>query len=178
MKLPRKKDFLLLGGLLAVGAAAVLIILAGGSNTVSSHSIDASQSVACSTATPAPPASPTPFCPESYLELIVDKPMVLVGEPFTLTIIYHNLGLPYTRVGLDPEGLTEFDPPITEWPCKYDCDAFTLRAVGLGRVEIWAGATGEVYCNGWLWGGGSSKTPAVVFIVEEKWTTHLPLLMR
>ncbi len=63
------------------------------------------------TATPLP--TPTPYCPESYIELRVDKPVVAVNEIFTLTLIYHNLGLPYTGVSLEPTGLADFDPTIT-----------------------------------------------------------------
>ncbi len=122
--------------------------------------------------------TPTPYCPETYLELIVDKPMVEIGELFSVTIIYHNLGQPWVYgFNLNPEGIAVFDPLIESWPCKL-CSDFSFRAAAVGRVELRAGATGERYCNGWMWAGGYTKIPAVVFVVEEKYTTRLPVMMR
>ncbi len=161
--------------LLAALLGLILVDYSAAAYFSSPDSNDFTKPTLIPSATP-PPATPTPYCPETYIELRVDKPIVEVGQVFTLTLIYHNLGEPYTMIGLTPEGLAEFDPPITEWPCKYDCDIFTLRALAVGQLEISAGATGEVYCNGWMWSGGHSKTPAVVQITPRAWRVFLPLI--
>jgi hypothetical protein len=117
----------------------------------------------------------------SYLELSVEPPISHTGTLITLHITYHNIGMPYTTIQVDPPGLVAFEPPL-EMPCKYfehptGCTAIALRTVAAGMVTIRAGATGEVYdetCNCWYWSGGTDNGPARLVITDSIWRTFLP----
>lgn len=119
----------------------------------------------------------------SYLELSVEPPVAFAGTLVTLTITYHNLGMPYTVINIDPPGLVAFDPPLS-MPCKYyehptGCRVLPLQTLSSGVVQITAGATGEVYdeaCHCFRWGGGTDNGPAVLTILEKGWQIFLPFL--
>jgi hypothetical protein len=115
---------------------------------------------------------------EPYLELSVDPPLALPGTLVTLTIVYHNLGLPHTMINFNPDGLVAFDPPLLE-QCEYGCGEYTLRALQSGVVEIHAGATGEIYdesCGCWRWSGATDNGPARLVITETLWQLYLPYI--
>jgi len=161
------------GGLIVLISG--LLLLSQPSAALSSTREDgASKPTYMPTQTAPPPPTPTPYCPESYIELSVDKSKVRVGEHFILSAIYHNLGQPWVySVGLNPQGLAVVDPPFDP-PCK-NCSDFRIKAVSVSRLEIGLCATGEIYCNGWMWSGACSKTPVYVQIDPAK--IYLPILL-
>jgi len=122
------------------------------------------------TATSTQPASP-------YLELSVSPPAVLPGTLFTLYITYHNIGLPYTNIQIDPSDIVVYEPALS-MPCKYNehpngCTAITLRALAPGVVTFRASAGGEIFdqdCHCWYMGGASDNGPATLVITSPTWT--------
>ncbi|MCA0351574.1 MAG: hypothetical protein LCH85_06225 [Chloroflexi bacterium] len=89
--------------------------------------------------------------------------LVNVGDVFTLTIQYINIGMPYTRVTNGSGGIGQFDPPLT-MPCKFNqhptqCRTIRLRAIAAGSLHLSASATGEVPIagGGWAWGSAISN---------------------
>ena len=119
----------------------------------------------------------------AYLELSVDPGQSRAGSLITLHISYHNIGLPYTTINVNPSNLVDFDPPIT-MPCKYDqhpngCQAIIFRTLSPGKVEFTASATGELWseeCQCWYWGGASDNGPAVA-VITAAWRFFLPFVM-
>ena len=130
------------------------------------------------------PSSDRFATPVSYLELSVKPAIVLPGTLVTLYIVYHNIGMPYTYVDINPPELAAFDPPL-DMPCKFyehgGCTQISLRALAVGIIQFTASATGEIFdesCNCWRWGGGTDNGPAKLVIVETLWQAFLPLLRR
>ncbi len=125
------------------------------------------------TATPTPngTSSPTATVDPCFVqpELILSGPsQVAVGQVFTLSIQYINLGMPYTSIGFNDNNLAQFDPPLT-MPCKSNehptgCGSITIRATQVGTLVINATATGESYNHGWYWGWGSARAPLTITI--------------
>ncbi|XSG74858.1 endo-1,4-beta-xylanase [Herpetosiphon llansteffanensis] len=124
------------------------------------------------TNTPTPSATPTQAAPQP--KLILSAPsQVTLGQVFTLTIQYVNIGLQYTTVTSSPAGLVQLDPPLS-MPCKYNqhptqCKNITFKATALGTVQLNASATGEVPIagGGWTWGGALAQNPVSVTIVNS-----------
>ena len=110
------------------------------------------------------PTSESPTVTPLVKELILSAPpLVNVGDAFSLTIQYVNIGVPSTGITLNPIGTVQFDPPLT-MPCMYNqhptgCRTIGLRAVAPGTIEIDAGATGEVPIagGGWAWGSAHAR---------------------
>ncbi|WP_110513928.1 hypothetical protein [Herpetosiphon llansteffanensis] len=108
-------------------------------------------------------------------ELILSGPsQVVVGQVFTLSIQYINLGMPYASIGFNNANLAQFDPALT-MPCKYNqhptgCSSITIRATNVGTLVINATATGESYNHGWYWGWGSARAPLAVTIIDPNAT--------
>ncbi|ABX05353.1 hypothetical protein Haur_2715 [Herpetosiphon aurantiacus DSM 785] len=119
--------------------------------------------------------TPTPTPLRS--ELILSGPTeVQVGQLFTITIQYVNIGLPYTTITMSPNNLAQFDPPMT-MPCKYNehptgCQSITLRATTGGMLEIFASATGEVPIagGGWAWGSAQARNPIWIDVIDPNAT--------
>ena len=115
----------------------------------------------------------------------MEPSLVLTGTLVTLHIAYHNIGLPYTNIQINPPGLVAFEPPLS-MPCKYDqhpngCAEITLRTLATGVVQFSANATGEVYdetCRCWYWSGASDNGPATLIIAESVWKMFLPSIHR
>jgi hypothetical protein len=120
-----------------------------------------------------------------YLELSVEPAFITPGGLFTLHITYHNIGMPYTAITINPPGLVAYDPQLS-MPCKYyehpnGCTAITFRALGTGVVTFTASANGEIYdegCGCWYWGSGTSLAPATVSILDGPWKLFLPVIQR
>lgn len=97
-------------------------------------------------------------------QLFLSAPYVVnVGDVFTLTIQYINIGMPYTRVTNGSGGIGQFDPPLT-MPCKFNqhptqCRTIRLRAIAAGSLHLSARATGEIPIagGGWAWGSAISN---------------------
>lgn len=112
------------------------------------------------------PTNGSPTVTPIVKELILSAPpLVNVGDAFSLTIQYVNIGVPYTGITLSPTSTVQFDPPLT-MPCKYNqhptqCRTIGLRAVAPGTITIDAGATGEVPIagGGWAWGSAQARNP-------------------
>lgn len=123
--------------------------------------------------------------PSYYLELSVEPPIVIPGELITLHIVYHNIGLPYTRISINPSNIVDYEPPLA-MPCKYDqhpngCTAITLRTLATGRVIFSAWANGEVFdpdCQCWIFHDAYDNGPAAAVIVKEISYLFLPVLLR
>jgi len=121
----------------------------------------------------------------AYLGLSVEPPIVVTETLVTLHITYHNIGLPYTTIQVNPPNLAAFEPPLS-MPCKYDqhpngCTMITLRTQAIGVVQFTASATGEVYdetCRCWYWSGASDNGPASLIIAETLWQMFLPSVQR
>ncbi len=121
----------------------------------------------------------------AYLELSVEPPLVTSGALITLHIVYHNIGLPYTDILINPSNVVTFEPPLS-MPCKFDqhpngCTAITFRTLVTGVVTFTAGATGEVYdetCHCWYWSGASADGPAIATIADTIWPVFLPAIQR
>lgn len=121
--------------------------------------------------------------PLASLELSVSPTTVRVGEPVTLNIAYHNIGLVYTQILMDPPGVVTFDPPLS-MPCKYDshpngCKSITMRATAPGTVTITASATGEIYdpaCTCFYFSGASSTAPVRILVYDR--SIFLPFTQR
>ena len=121
----------------------------------------------------------------AYLELSVEPHIALKGTLVTLKIVYHNIGLPYTSIGINPSENVAFDPPLS-MPCKYNehpngCTEITFRTLSNGIVQFNAGATGEVYdetCGCFMWGGAQDNGPATLAIVDTIWQVFLPSIHR
>lgn len=124
------------------------------------------------TTTPTASATPTQAAPQP--KLILSAPsQVTLGQVFTLTIQYVNIGLQYTTVTSSPAGLVQLDPPLS-MPCKYNqhptqCKNITFKATALGTVQLNASATGEVPIpsGGWTWGSALAQNPVSVTIVNS-----------
>jgi hypothetical protein len=122
---------------------------------------------------------------DPYLELSVEPPVAFPGRLIKLHITYHDIGLPYTMISIDPPGLVALDPPLT-MPCKYNqhldgCKVITLRTLASGGVHFRAGATGEVFdedCGCWIWGTATDNGPAHLIILETTWRGFLPSIQR
>ena len=123
--------------------------------------------------------------PISYLELSVEPPIVIPGELITLHIVYHNIGLPYTRISINPSNIVIYEPPL-DMPCKYDqhpngCTAITLRTLTTGVVTFSAWANGEVFdpdCQCWIFDDAYDNGPATAAIVNKISYLFLPVLLR
>ncbi|HBW51629.1 MAG TPA: hypothetical protein DEF47_17185 [Herpetosiphon sp.] len=134
------------------------------------------QPTATNTAVPTntPTSSPTPTQTAPRPALILSAPsQVTLGQVFTLTIQYVNIGLQYTTVTSSPAGLVQLDPPLS-MPCKYNqhptqCKNITFKATALGTVQLNASATGEVPIagGGWAWGSAFAQNPVSVTIVDS-----------
>ncbi|XSG73302.1 hypothetical protein ACP8Y2_14040 [Herpetosiphon llansteffanensis] len=128
-------------------------------------------------------STPTPTSTPIVSELILSAPsLVNVGEAFSLTIQYVNIGLPYTGITLNPTGKLQFDPPLP-MPCQYSqhptqCRTIGLRAVAAGTIEIDAGATGEVPIagGGWAWGSAQARNPITVQVRNLAHKVFIPLV--
>ncbi|HBW51032.1 MAG TPA: hypothetical protein DEF47_14150, partial [Herpetosiphon sp.] len=95
---------------------------------------------------------------------------VRVGDVFTLTIDYVNIGAPDTGISLSPNGLAQVEAPSV-MPCDFfedptHCTKIRLRATAVGELTIDAWATGELFIDGgWMWGGARARNPVYVNIV-------------
>ncbi|MBM7842406.1 hypothetical protein [Herpetosiphon giganteus] len=134
--------------------------------------------------TPVPtPVSASPTVTPIVKELILSAPnLVNVGEAFSLTIQYVNIGVPYTGITLSPTGTVQFDPPMI-MPCKFNehpthCRTIGLRAVAPGTIEIDAGATGEVPVagGGWAWGSARARNPITVRVLVLDHKLFVPMV--
>lgn len=111
--------------------------------------------------------------PEAYLELSVDPAQSRAGSLITLNITYHNIGLPYTTIQIDPPNLVEYDPELT-MPCKFHehangCQAITFRTLAPGEVQFNASAHGEIWsdqCQCWFFTTVTDNGPATARITE------------
>ncbi|MFD3165731.1 hypothetical protein [Herpetosiphon sp. NSE202] len=129
------------------------------------------------------PVSGSPTVTPIVSELILSAPnLVNVGDAFSLTIQYVNIGAPYTGITLSPTGTVQFDPPLT-MPCKYNqhptqCYKIGLRAVAPGTIEINAGATGEVFVPGvgWYWGSAQARNPITVRVLVLDHKAFIPMV--
>ncbi|KPL88916.1 hypothetical protein [Herpetosiphon geysericola] len=129
------------------------------------------------------PASGSPTVTPIVKELILSAPnLVNVGDAFSLTIQYVNIGVPYTGITLSPTGTVQFDPPLT-MPCKFNehpthCRKIGLRAIAPGTIEIDAGATGEVPIagGGWAWGSAQARNPITVRVLVLDHKTFIPIV--
>ncbi|XSG73301.1 hypothetical protein ACP8Y2_14035 [Herpetosiphon llansteffanensis] len=134
--------------------------------------------------TPVPTAaSGSPTVTPVVKELILSAPnLVNVGDAFSLTIEYVNIGAPYTGITLSPTGTVQFDPPLT-MPCKFNehptqCRTIGLRAIAPGTIEIDAGATGEVFVPGvgWYWGSAQARNPITVRVLVLDHKAFIPIV--
>ena len=105
-------------------------------------------------------------------ELVLTAPAyVYVGEAFTLTVDYLNIGAPSTGFSLTPANLVTYDPPFT-LPCVFsqhptDCRSIGYRAEAHGRVVINAGASGEIMRDGFfVMGYAAARNPITVSIID------------
>ncbi len=128
--------------------------------------------------TPTRTPRPTPDYDPCYVHpaLVLSGPsQVAVGQQFTLSIAYENIGMQHTTIRLNNDYLARFDPPLT-MPCKYDqhptrCESVTLRATSVGVLVIEADARGESFNNGWFWSGAAAKLPLTINIIDPNATS-------
>lgn len=120
---------------------------------------------------------------EAYLELSLDSAETPLGTMITLNITYHNIGLPYTNIKVEPADILAFEPPLS-MPCKYDqhpngCTAITFMTLATGEVTFTASATGELFgeeCQCWYWGGASDNGAVSATIVDPAMRLFMPFV--
>ena len=120
---------------------------------------------------------PTPNIDPCYVHptLFLNGPsQVNVGELFTLSITYENIGMQHTRIWFNDANLARFDPPLV-MPCQYDrhptrCERITLRATSVGTLVINADARGESFHYGWYWSSAAARTPLTINVIDPNGT--------
>lgn len=127
--------------------------------------------------TPTRTPVPTPNIDPCYVHptLFLNGPsQVNVGELFTLSITYENIGMQRTRIWFNDANLARFDPPLV-MPCQYDrhptrCERITLRATSVGTLVINADARGESFHYGWYWSSAAARTPLTINVIDPNVT--------